>query len=183
MRSSRPAPGAPGGDPPKTGRRWGPGVIRIDAITVPEGGGEDLARRFAPRAGPVDSADRFEGFELLRPTAGRQTWLGVTRGRDAEAFEAWVSSPAFAHGHRGASSEGADRPPVAAHSELWAYDVEVSARGNGADARLATRPTHVSLWAAGAPCCSTAEEPYVVYNDSAHSVREFMRSTYRMPSR
>jgi heme oxygenase (mycobilin-producing) len=43
-------------------------VIRINAITVPEGGGEGLARRFADRAGTVDQADGFEGFELLRPT-------------------------------------------------------------------------------------------------------------------
>ena len=50
-------------------------VIRINAITVPESGGEELARRFAERAGAVDSADGFEGFELLRPTDDRDTWL------------------------------------------------------------------------------------------------------------
>ena len=48
-------------------------VIRINAITVPESGGEELARRFAERAGAVDNADGFEGFELLRPTDDRQT--------------------------------------------------------------------------------------------------------------
>ena len=101
-------------------------VIRINASTVPESGGEELAGRFAERAGAVDSADGFEGFELLRPTDDRDTWLVVTRWRDKEAFEAWVASPAFAHGHRGVSGEGADRPPVAVHSELWSYEVEVS---------------------------------------------------------
>jgi heme-degrading monooxygenase HmoA len=101
-------------------------VIRINAITVPESGGEELARRFAERAGAVDSADGFEGFELLRPTDGRDTWLVVTRWRDKEAFEAWAASPAFAHGHRGVSSQGTGRPPVGVHSELWSYDVEVS---------------------------------------------------------
>ena len=112
---------------PENGAMMGPmSVIRINAITVPEGGGEELARRFAQRAGAVDSAEGFEGFELLRPSDDRQTWLVVTRWRDAEAFQAWVASPAFAHGHRGASSEGADRPPVAAHSELWSYDVAIS---------------------------------------------------------
>jgi heme-degrading monooxygenase HmoA len=100
-------------------------VVRINAITVPEGGGDELARRFAARARAVDQADGFEGFELLRPTDGRNTWLVVTRWRDAEAFEAWASSPAFAHEHRqaGSAEEGQpQRPPVAVSSELWAYD-------------------------------------------------------------
>jgi len=52
----------------------------------------------------------------------------VTQWRDKEAFEAWVASPAFAHGHRGASGEGASRPPVGTHSELWSYDVEIEVR-------------------------------------------------------
>lgn len=102
-------------------------VIRINAITVPEQGGDELARRFAERAGAVDNAEGFEGFELLRPTDGRNTWLVVTRWRDEEAFQSWVASPAFAHGHRGVGGEGHDRPPVAAHSELWSYEVEIGA--------------------------------------------------------
>jgi heme-degrading monooxygenase HmoA len=98
-------------------------VIKINAITVPEGSGDELARRFAARAGAVDDADGFEGFELLRPTDGRLTWLVVTRWRDDEAFKAWVASPAFGHGHQGASApSGEGRPPVAAHSELWAFE-------------------------------------------------------------
>jgi heme oxygenase (mycobilin-producing) len=101
-------------------------IVRINAITVPDSGGEELAHRFAERAGAVDSADGFEGFELLRPTDDRLTWLVVTRWRDQEAFDAWVASPAFGHGHRGVSSTGADRPPVSTHSELWSYEVEVS---------------------------------------------------------
>lgn len=102
-------------------------VIRINAIQVPETGGEELARRFAERAGAVEHAQGFEGFELLRPTDGRSTWLVVTRWSDAASFEAWVASPAFAHGHRGAAAEGQQRPPVAVHSELWSYDVELGA--------------------------------------------------------
>lgn len=107
-------------------------IVRINAIDVPENGGEELARRFAERAGAVDRADGFLGFELLRPTDGRRTWLVVTRWRDQEAFDAWVASPAFAHGHRGVSGQGADRPPVAVHSELWSYDVEVAVGGPAA---------------------------------------------------
>src|SRR5260370_28467223 len=74
-------------------------VIKINAITVPEDAGDELARRFAARAGAVDGQDGFEGFELLRPTDGRNQWLVVTRWRDETAFQARVDSPAFRHGH------------------------------------------------------------------------------------
>ena len=78
-------------------------VVKINAITVPADSGDELARRFAARAGAVDDQDGFEGFELLRPTDERTTWLVVTRWRDEESFRAWMSSPAFGHGHRSAS--------------------------------------------------------------------------------
>jgi len=101
-------------------------IIRINAITVDPDSGDELARRFAARAGAVDDADGFEGFELLRPTDDRTTWLVVTRWRDREAFDAWVASPAFAHGHRGASGAGSSphgtTGPVGASSELWSYE-------------------------------------------------------------
>jgi heme oxygenase (mycobilin-producing) len=95
--------------------------IAINAITVPDGGGDELARRFAARAGAVDNQDGFEGFELLRPADNRSTWLVMTRWSDEAAFKAWVSSPAFMHGH--ARPEGASQP-VAMSSELWQYTVE-----------------------------------------------------------
>ncbi len=98
-------------------------VVRINAITVPAGSGDELARRFAHRAGAVDNAAGFEGFELLRPSDGRDTWLVVTRWSDEASFQAWTASPAFAHGHRGASDVGPGERPVAAGSELWSYDV------------------------------------------------------------
>ncbi len=119
-------------------------VIKINAITVPAESGDELARRFAARAGAVDNQDGFEGFELLRPTDDRTTWLVVTRWRDEDAFQAWVSSPAFGHGHQGAGGGGAGGPggggggghggaqggphaggqaPVAMSSELWSYEV------------------------------------------------------------
>jgi heme oxygenase (mycobilin-producing) len=100
-------------------------VIKINAITVPADSGDELARRFAGRAGAVDGQDGFEGFELLKPTDDRTTWLVVTRWRDEAAFQAWVSSPAFGHGHQGprAEASGDSPPPVAMSSELWSYEV------------------------------------------------------------
>ena len=98
-------------------------VVKINAITVPADAGDELARRFAHRAGAVDHAPGFEAFELMRPTDERHTWLVVTRWADEAAFEAWVASPAFAHGHRGAEGAADGRPPVAVGSELWSYEV------------------------------------------------------------
>jgi len=121
-------------------------VIKINAITVPEDSGDELARRFAARAGAVDNQEGFEGFELLKPTDDRTTWLVVTRWRDEAAFEAWASSPAFAHGHRSASGQESSQPsregnadrgaglgnhagPVGIHSELWSYEIAGGSQG------------------------------------------------------
>ena len=98
-------------------------IVKINAITVPADSGDELARRFAARAGAVDNQDGFEGFELLKPTDERTTWLVVTRWRDEESFNAWLSSPAFGHGHRSEAerSGGEAAKPVGVHSELWSY--------------------------------------------------------------
>ncbi len=98
-------------------------VIKINAITVPADSGDELAHRFAARAGAVDGQDGFEGFELLQPTDGRTQWLVVTRWRDEAAFEAWMNSASFAHGHRSAQerSGGDAPPPVSIASEVWSY--------------------------------------------------------------
>lgn len=100
-------------------------VVKINAITVPADSGDELARRFAARAGAVDSQDGFEGFELLKPTDERTTWLVVTRWRDEAAFQAWLHSPAFGHGHRSAAERGGGGAPgpVGVSSELWSYEI------------------------------------------------------------
>jgi heme-degrading monooxygenase HmoA len=98
-------------------------IIKINAITVPEGSGDELAKRFAARAGAVDDQDGFEGFELLEPSDDRNTWLVVTRWRYEEAFNAWLSSPSFAHGHQGADKPAPHGGPVSVHSELWSFKV------------------------------------------------------------
>ena len=106
-------------------------VIKINAISVPDDAGDELAHRFAKRAGAVDGQDGFEGFELLRPTDGRNVWLVVTRWRDEAAFEAWLESPSFGHGHRSAQERaGGDAPPpVSTHSEVWGYEVALTHEG------------------------------------------------------
>src|ERR1700691_4889502 len=94
-------------------------LVKINAITVPDDAGDELAQRFAARAGAVDDQDGFEGLQLLRPTADRHQWLVVTRGRDEDSSQSWVSSPAFAHGHAGAGRPSPHGGPVSISSELW----------------------------------------------------------------
>jgi heme oxygenase (mycobilin-producing) len=127
-------------------------IIRINAITVPADAGDELARRFAARAGAVDGQDGFEGFELLKPTDDRTTWLVVTRWRDESAFEAWLQSPAFAQGHAGTAGAGATQgghpggghpggghpggapggqAPVGVSSEVWSYEPVVTSSPQG----------------------------------------------------
>ena len=108
-------------------------VIKINAISVPRDSGDELAHRFAARAGAVDHADGFEGFELLKPTDDRDQWLVITRWRDEDAFQAWLGSESFTSGHRSAAerSGGAAPRPVATHSEVWSY---VRAGGSDSDA-------------------------------------------------
>ena len=122
-------------------------LIKINAITVPEEAGDELARRFAARAGAVDGQDGFEGFELLRPTDGRRQWLVVTRWRDQESFEAGPTrrrSPTATPARRPSPHGG----PVSVGSELWSYEV-----AGGSDSILGSRRLNFGLLnpAAGTP--------------------------------
>lgn len=116
-------------------------VIKINALTVPAEMGDEVARRFAARAGSVDGADGFEGFELLKPEDGRNTWLVLTRWRDDAAFDAWRNSGAAEEAHRrppeaaghgeGAGHGGGEAKPMGLVAELWSYSIEVSSPGSG----------------------------------------------------
>lgn len=124
-------------------------IVKINAITVGPDSGDELATRFAARAGAVDGQDGFEGFELLRPTDDRRTWLVITRWRDDESFQAWLSSRDFRAAHGGpagrlndvddtttdsSTDNAADHVkdgtaaseqtrPVGLSAELWGYEV------------------------------------------------------------
>ena len=97
-------------------------VVKINAIEVPEGGGAELERRFGARARAVDQAPGFEGFELLRPVAGESRYFVYSKWASEEAFQDWMKSEAFAHGHAGPSGD-APRAPVATNSELLSFEV------------------------------------------------------------
>lgn len=96
-------------------------IVKINAITVPAERADEMAARFAARAGQVEQTEGFEEFQLLRPADDRETWLVYTRWRDEDAFQAWASSQSFQQGH--AKPEGANGP-VARGAELWSFAVE-----------------------------------------------------------
>lgn len=102
-------------------------VVKINAIDVPAGSGEELERRFAARADTVRNSPGFLGFELLRPVAGESRYFVYTRWTDEESYQAWAAGPSrTAH----ATPEGeAPRRPVASGATLLEFEVvqEVSA--------------------------------------------------------
>lgn len=100
-------------------------VVKINVLTVPEPMREELERRFAGRAGLVENAEGFEGFELLRPVEGTDRYLVYTRWRSEDDFQRWAKSRSFEQGHAQAaagSGHGHGGPATTA-SELWSFEV------------------------------------------------------------
>ncbi|WP_029067829.1 antibiotic biosynthesis monooxygenase family protein [Jonesia quinghaiensis] len=116
-------------------------VIKINAISVPEGAGAELEKRFAARKHMVDSEPGFEGFQLLRPVAGESRYFVVTQWASQEDFERWRDGRAkeahanggardgeghgHGHGQGHGQGEGAEQPhqPVATGADLLEFEV------------------------------------------------------------
>jgi heme-degrading monooxygenase HmoA len=110
-------------------------VVKINVLTVPEPMRAELERRFAGRAGLVENADGFEGFELLRPVAGSDRYLVYTRWRSEEDFQRWTESQSFQKGHEQAAADAARNQgegqghghghggPASSAAELWSFEV------------------------------------------------------------
>ena len=103
--------------------------VAINVLSVPEGMGSEMERRFAARAGAVDDAAGFLGFTLLRPESGSDDYLVHTRWERQEDFEAWRASQSFGQSHGG----GGSGSPAASDARLWTF-VEVDLDGGAADA-------------------------------------------------
>ncbi len=106
--------------------------MKINVLTVPADMREELERRFAKRAGMVESADGFEWFELLRPVEGTERYLVYTRWRSEEDFQKWQQSQAFQRGHAQAAAaagqgHGHGQGPAATGSEVWTFEVAETA--------------------------------------------------------
>lgn len=103
-------------------------VVKINAIEVPPGKGDELEARFAARAGTVDQEPGFEEFMLLRPVAGDDRYFVVTRWESEEAFQNWRNGQSFQHQHRETSDDGGTgdakpQHPVATGASLLEFEV------------------------------------------------------------
>lgn len=104
-------------------------VVKINAIDVPPGAGEELEKRFAARAGAVENSPGFLGFELLRPVGGESRYFVYTRWESEEAYQAWARGPARA-AHAGGEGAG-PRKPVSTGATLLEFEVVQQVPGRG----------------------------------------------------
>lgn len=96
-------------------------IVKINAITVPEGAGEQLEQRFAARKHAIDSQPGFEGFQLLRPVKGEERYFVVTRWADEESYKNWWAGEGkAAHAHKDGEEP---RKPVASGAELLEFEI------------------------------------------------------------
>lgn len=91
-------------------------IVKINAIKIPEGAGPELEKRFAARAGVVDQAQGFLGFQLLRPIQGDDRYFVVTQWQDDASYQAWAGGDARA-------AHKSDAKPVATGADLLEFEV------------------------------------------------------------
>ncbi|ALC07031.1 hypothetical protein CDES_13505 [Corynebacterium deserti GIMN1.010] len=101
-------------------------IVKINAISVPEGAGEELEKRFAARQHAVDSAPGFEGFQLLRPVAGEDRYFVITQWADEDSYNAWRDAEKAKAGH---GAHGSDNKPVASGASLLEFEVVLGSTG------------------------------------------------------
>lgn len=92
-------------------------IVKINAISVPPQAREELERRFSARAGTVDGAAGFLGFQLLRPVAGEDRYFVVTHWEDEASFAAWRDGDARA------AHAGEQAKPVSSGADLLEFEV------------------------------------------------------------
>jgi heme-degrading monooxygenase HmoA len=85
-------------------------VVKINALSMPEGAGPEVEKRFAARMAGLRDQQGFLGFELLRPVSGETRYFVYSRWESEEAFQAWATGGAMAAhaGHGKTVTTGAD---------------------------------------------------------------------------
>ncbi|MDR7328812.1 antibiotic biosynthesis monooxygenase family protein [Corynebacterium guangdongense] len=96
-------------------------IVKINAITVPEGAGTTLEERFQARKHAIDAQPGFEGFQLLRPVKGEERYFVVTRWADQESYDAWWQGQG--QGAHAQKDGDAPRKPVSDKAELMEFEV------------------------------------------------------------
>lgn len=103
-------------------------VVKINAISIPEGAGPELEKRFANRAHTVDGSPGFLGFQLLRPVSGEDRYFVYTQWASEEDYQNWANGDARA-AHAGERKE----KPVASGANLFEFEVVIDARPTAGD--------------------------------------------------
>lgn len=99
-------------------------IVKINAITVPDGAGEELERRFAARKHAIDTHPGFEGFQLLRPVKGEDRYFVVIRWADEQSYNAWWEGEGRnGHAQAGHSAHSEGHSPVSSKAELLEFEV------------------------------------------------------------
>lgn len=97
-------------------------VVSLFRVPVPDG--QDVTEfrnrirhAFEHRAKAVDALPGFEGFEMLSNVEDeKEGFIILTRWKDRASYEAYLTSDAFAKGHKGEKYDAAGSRPFA---ELW----------------------------------------------------------------
>lgn len=103
----------------------GMSIVKINAISVPEGRGEELERRFFANSSRMTGVEGFIGFQLLRPTAGESRYFVFTEWESEDAYVAWRDGRAFAESH-----SGEKRKPVSSSADLLEFDVVLDVKAD-----------------------------------------------------
>lgn len=95
-------------------------VVKINALSLPEGAGPEVEKRFAARLDALREQPGFLGFELLRPIAGETRYFVYSRWASEEDFQNWRTGSAMA------AHSGGGRP-VTTGADLMEFEVAHSA--------------------------------------------------------
>ena len=95
-------------------------IAIFNSLPVKEGAVDEIVGRFAGSRGHVQGFPGFVSMEVLKSDAEDEV-LVVTRWRDRESFDAWVTSEEFsrAHGRSGAGEL------LRGHPRMTSYQVVV----------------------------------------------------------
>lgn len=67
-------------------------IVKINRLTVQDGQGPELERRFKKNLGKLAEVPGFISFQLLRPTKEGSEYYAMTHWEDEESFRAWLAN-------------------------------------------------------------------------------------------
>ncbi len=95
-------------------------IAIMNSLPVKDGAADEIVERFSGSGGHVQDFPGFVSMEVMKSEDACEV-LVITRWRDREAFDSWVSSEEFkkAHGRGGAGEL------LRGHPKMTSYEVTV----------------------------------------------------------